>query len=1602
MKVGLHNFPPPEQDEASVEKLLFHPLVLRSAWLRVKSWYKAGEWTPEADLVSWSVDPDTHLCRLGEKLVSGTYRPDRFRRIPYPKKGGQLRHYTMPTVEDQVAFAVFGVLLAPFLEAWMPNFSFGNRWFRPLYRRRPDAPEEETLQGELFKNSERKSQAKWAQRDFSLSDRRMYQPYPRAYGMFRRVAHWTAAAMFDVEEKVDTLATDRPKEVSDYLESDLPKFVYREWWALHEAKRGYWVHLDLQLAYPSVRRGFLRQTLGELCAIVPNHCAPLHDFGISGEPRLSGYPRDVGELLSRPGVRRLLVERLLNHLDSVGYFELDTGRPEHNDALWIPPHAPPLLPKSGQEPDGLPTGLAVSGLLMNVYLSGFDLGMGRWLAQQQGKSRAAFLRFADDMVLIASEPELLLEGIDKIWDNLCQPYNIQGDGRQETFLSQPKGSEGTTNLRVSWTKVEPSSLSDMLEDYLRESGWQECSGCKRHCLPLIEGEPRRLQNWFEGSKEKERFRVKLRRHALRPDRLEPFVTFLVERLSGLGHDSLLDRFGQSATQRLTQLHEIVRLDITDQQVKEDTRLSFAANRLVRAWIDEDNPDGGRGQLIQIRRSVEIALAKAPWKFSLWRAAVQAAARRPLPQARLGREQVEMLHVRANQEAKSWLKKLLQTIAYHQLDEMRSEDGLDLDWREEEGQEGCWRIHSHSDLTGVEYEEVLASRRSLMLSALRTSFWRSLAGVVREVSALEVRLHPGEEERPDAWSSESWTFRAFAEEQIPEVLLMLASIDDWIEALYPEDSRDNLVERLQSWWWEVEALSQAVLACTPRSRVLEHLTQRSSPKKWTTFSREECSQLFEVDLEVLAGHLPITGALELIHRARPETYAATVGSPWLHLLLSQRTGEDGEEKSIAAAILEHIPDQDLNDLPFGSLGDRLALIQAFRIGAKMPERFCQELRQHCDQVLTELARQNFAMSKFRLLRIYEEARRLALSLPSKPPAESLRKHGTLHRVLWADPRRKGSRSWPEPAVMPAVGLPIRIVLAMLTQALEHLDHGLAIPPPLPSESLPDLPVWCFSGSALEILSTGRAVQLGFQEDRSREQRKLNRKCEIKAGKGAWEIPAHATFYLPWALGWIESEDVQDLWTHILLFQTAVDGSERALDAILDHGIGAVPLTERWSLRSRVPVPEEVWGQMDGLMRVFGFRSGDGPEGNMGLVRKTVNKMTDCLDEILKQQPVSGDDFLWERVDVRLELASSLEVPYGISRFTSAKEKLPFHEKLDLAEDDLAKSFTVRLGQIRLGPTWSKLPKQFPGLSRAEIQKIMKEVAEVLGPDSDPDESKALDDEEERLAGLSSRPDIIILPEVSIPRSEIRPLVRVASQQEVAIFAGLLWRDVPPAIRAHSTVKRTRLLANEALLAVPLRIKDDRGPALTRQFYIEKPIPSHTEHALAKCLSESGEDWRVLAGRRWYRFIHPSWGDFTVAICSDLIDSSPWAALRGEILHLLMCAYNQDVGLYESLTWTRAYENYVNVAAVNHGEYGGSMAWSPKRRRKNEVARLLGDDLSVTADVRLEVKELWKRQLEDQRERVVDEHQKIWRGEKGGGEDLFKSPPPGFPFRRRKTS
>jgi RNA-directed DNA polymerase len=67
------------------------------------------------------------LDQLREELVSGTYMPERVRRVGIPKSGGKLRMLSIPTLRDRVVQGALKLILEPIFEADFQPGSFGYR-----------------------------------------------------------------------------------------------------------------------------------------------------------------------------------------------------------------------------------------------------------------------------------------------------------------------------------------------------------------------------------------------------------------------------------------------------------------------------------------------------------------------------------------------------------------------------------------------------------------------------------------------------------------------------------------------------------------------------------------------------------------------------------------------------------------------------------------------------------------------------------------------------------------------------------------------------------------------------------------------------------------------------------------------------------------------------------------------------------------------------------------------------------------------------------------------------------------------------------------------------------------------------------------------------------------------------------------------------------------------------------------------------------------------------------------------------------------------------------------------------------------------------------
>ena len=582
--------------------------------------------------------------------------------------------------------------------------------------------------------------------------------------------------------------------------------------------------------------------------------------------------------------------------------------------------------------------------------------------------------------------------------------------------------------------------------------------------------------------------------------------------------------------------------------------------------------------------------------------------------------------------------------------------------------------------------------------------------------------------------------------------------------------------------------------------------------------------------------------------------------------------------------------------------------------------------------------------------------------------------TLHRLLWgAGDGVDHYTTWPiRPWETPAVGLPVRVASRLLASAMKA---------PTPKEWSPENGplVWRIPDPT-SVLADGRRRQFGCGDADEWSYGGDTRVLASQVGvekTPKWEVLPHAAYLMPFCVDDDRSAICSKgyaLYCDTLLLLTALDGREAVLDGIIRNGNGILPFRDRWDMRSRIHLPGEAWEHIEGIIRWTACPAQDSAKYG----RLLLEALASCT-----ASSIVPEEFAVERIDVRLDPGDE-EIVRAIRPFGSDGIELP--TKLRTSASTLADDLCVRIGQLNEWVEQSHVLDRFPRWETRATHKNMEDVATVFYSPSDAD-AKGADQ-----AGRS--PSLVVFPEVSIPQPEVRTLRDLVGKTGRASLAGLYWRVLRPVYRRSGRGMATRRwVVNEAELAIPVG-HGQRGPTLVRWYRVRKLVPAHIEHGMADALSRQAtcQSWQMLAGRKLYRFVHQKWGDFTVAICADLLDGTPWRSFRGEVLHLFMVAFNRDVELYESLTWARAYENYTNLVGVNHGKIGGSFLWTPQRGRDRELARFRGASLFLSADVKLPVRELLKEQ-EDGVRNAVEREACGWIAPAKRSRK-YKSPPPGY--------
>ena len=234
---------------------------------------------------------------------------------------------------------------------------------------------------------------------------------------------------------------------------------------------------------------------------------------------------------------------------------------------------------------------------------------------------------------------------------------------------------------------------------------------------------------------------------------------------------------------------------------------------------------------------------------------------------------------------------------------------------------------------------------------------------------------------------------------------------------------------------------------------------------------------------------------------------------------------------------------------------------------------------------------------------------------------------------------------------------------------------------------------------------------------------------------------------------------------------------------------------------------------------------------------------------------------------------------------------------------------------------------------------------------------------------NKPNIVVLPELSVPRKYIRKLEKISIALNCITIAGV----------GYNINEDQKTIKNQAIMVVPNNWDDDKQSNRAKSFYIGKSYFAPKEKSL---LEKAG--YRPVGNPNLYLVETGKLGTIGVAICYDFLDVQRLLLYQAEVHHYFILAYNRDINTFLNIAETVARTMFCNVIVSNTGHYGGSLAISPYfDPHKRTIYKSEGNRLFNCQIVEIPLYSLDQHHLG----KPSDKH----------GTPIFKSLPPGFSSR-----
>ena len=205
------------------------------------------------------------------------------------------------------------------------------------------------------------------------------------------------------------------------------------------------------------------------------------------------------------------------------------------------------------------------------------------------------------------------------------------------------------------------------------------------------------------------------------------------------------------------------------------------------------------------------------------------------------------------------------------------------------------------------------------------------------------------------------------------------------------------------------------------------------------------------------------------------------------------------------------------------------------------------------------------------------------------------------------------------------------------------------------------------------------------------------------------------------------------------------------------------------------------------------------------------------------------------------------------------------------------------------------------------------------------------------GDGLRRALLVLPELSLPRAWLRELGRLVSRDlRIGVVAGLEYQH-------HRTQP---VVYNQAVAIIPDRFAVSFVWTWTKR----RPAAEEKAHLADLRPPRSFPRWKRPVFPR--AVLRTRYGDFSVLICSELIEARLVGDLVGRTDMVLVPSWNQDTASYDHLVQSAGLQLHAYVCVANNGVYSDCRIWAPKAERwRRDVCRLIerGCDDVVFADL-----------------------------------------------------